>query len=167
MGRHSVAGAVRVGLRRMGGRLGARDAGSATMAGVALVCAAALLLGLIAAGGNIVLRRGQARTVADLAAVGAAQALWYGETETPCVLAGHIASANGGAIESCMVDGDDVQVRARVATQVPFVRHVTAQARAGPRPCAATEAVQHAQATGHSACTGPRPRLIRVMQPVF
>lgn len=148
MGRHSVAGAVRVGLRRMGGRLGARDAGSATMAGVALVCAAALLLGLIAAGGNIVLRRGQARTVADLAAVGAAQALWYGETETPCVLAGHIASANGGAIESCMVDGDDVQVRARVATQVPFVRHVTAQARAGPRPCAATEAVQHAQARG-------------------
>lgn len=113
MGRHSVAGAVRAGLRRMGGRLGARDAGSATMAGVALVCAAALLLGLIAAGGNIVLRRGQARTVADLAAVGAAQA------------------------------------------------------RAGPRPCAATEAVQHAQATGHSACTGARPRPIRVMQPVF
>ncbi|WP_129854389.1 hypothetical protein [Bifidobacterium pseudolongum] len=72
-----------------------------------------------------------------------------------------------GAIESCMVDGDDVQVRARVATQVPFVRHVTAQARAGPRPCAATEAVQHAQATGHSACTGPRPRPIRVMQSVF
>ncbi|NBH70406.1 hypothetical protein D3Z32_08750 [Bifidobacterium pseudolongum] len=105
--------------------------------------------------------------MADLAAVGAAQALWYGETETPCVLAGHIASANGGAIESCMVDGDDVQVRARVATQVPFVRHVTAQARAGPRPCAATEAVQHAQATGHSACTGARPRPIRVMQPVF
>lgn len=94
MGRHSVAGAVRAGLRRMGGRLGARDAGSATMAGVALVCAAALLLGLIASGGNIVLRRGQARTVADLATVGAAQALWYGETETPCVLAGHIASAN-------------------------------------------------------------------------
>lgn len=63
MGRHSVAGAVRAGLRRMGGRLGARDAGSATMAGVALVCAAALLLGLIAAGGNIVLRRGAGAVV--------------------------------------------------------------------------------------------------------
>ncbi|MFR0587002.1 pilus biosynthesis protein TadE [Bifidobacterium pseudolongum subsp. globosum] len=163
MGRHSIGRAT----RRMRNKFAAHDAGSATMAGVALVCAAALVLGLIAAGGNIVLRRGQARTVADLAAVGAAQALWYGETETPCVLAGHIASANGGAIESCMVDGDDVQVRARVATQVPFVRHVTAQARAGPRPCAATEAVQHAQARGHSACTGPCPRPIRVMQPVF
>lgn len=167
MGRHSIGAAVRTGARRVRGKLTAHDAGGATMAGVALVCAAALLLGLIAAGGNIVLRRGQARTVADLAAVGAAQALWYGETETPCVLAGHIASANGGAIETCMVDGDDVQVRARVATQVPFVRHVTAQARAGPRPCAATGAAQHARATGRSVCTGARPRPTRVMQPVF
>ncbi len=167
MGRHSMVSTVRAVLRRMRGWLDVRDEGSAAMAGVALVCAAALLLSLIAAGGNIVLRRGQARTVADLAAVGAAQALWYGETETPCVLAGHIASANGGAIETCMVDGDDVQVRARVATQVPFVRHVTAQARAGPRPCAAAGGVQHARAAGRSVCAGAFPRPARVMQPVF
>ena len=72
MGRHSIGRAT----RRMRNKFAAHDAGSATMAGVALVCAAALLLGLIAAGGNIVLRRGQARTVADLAAVGAARSRW-------------------------------------------------------------------------------------------
>lgn len=110
------------------------DEGSATVVGVALVVAAAVLVGALAATGNIVLRQSQARTAADVAALGAASALWRGDG-TPCAVAAWLSDANAGNLERCDVDGDDISVSVHVPTDVPFVDYVTASARAGPRPC--------------------------------
>ncbi|MDE5640528.1 Rv3654c family TadE-like protein [Bifidobacterium castoris] len=122
-------------LRRHAVRPRREDEGSATLVGAALVVAAAVLIGVLAAAGNIVLRQSQARTAADMAALGAASALWRGDG-TPCAVAAWLSDANAGNLQRCDVDGDDVSVSVHVPTDVPFVDHVTADARAGPRPCA-------------------------------
>lgn len=136
--RMRVAG-IAARLRRRGARphgADGEDEGSATVVGVALVVAAAVLVGALAATGNIVLRQSQARTAADVAALGAASALWRGDG-TPCAVAAWLSDANAGNLERCDVDGDDisVSVSVHVPTDVPFVDYVTASARAGPRPC--------------------------------
>lgn len=110
------------------------DEGSATVVGVALVVAAAVLVSALACAGDIVLRQSQARTAADMAALGAAAALWRGDG-TPCAVAAWLSDANAGNLQRCEVVDDDVSVSVHVPTDVPFVDHVTADARAGPRPC--------------------------------
>lgn len=112
------------------------DEGSSSVVGVALVCAAAVLLSVIAMGGIVLWRHAQAHTAADAAALSAAQALWWGSSPAPCVVAGQIAQHNHATLEQCTIDGDDVQVRVAVSTGIAFINRISAQARAGPRACA-------------------------------
>ncbi|KFI65316.1 Rv3654c family TadE-like protein [Bifidobacterium cuniculi] len=111
------------------------DEGSATMAGAGLVAAAALLLSALAMGGALVVRQAQAQSAADLAALAGAQALWE-SSSAPCAVAVTVGEANGTNVDSCEVDGDDVQVLVRMDTGVPMVPTVAKHARAGPRECA-------------------------------
>ena len=77
---------------------------------------------------------GRARLAADLAALGGATALnSITAPADPCVVAGGVARANGAALSSCAVTGEDVVVEAAVRVQVLGVdRTATAAARAGP-----------------------------------
>ena len=77
---------------------------------------------------------GRARLAADLAALGGATALnSITAPADPCAVAGGVARANGAALSSCAVMGEDVVVEAAVRVQVLGVdRTATAAARAGP-----------------------------------
>ena len=77
---------------------------------------------------------GRARLAADLAALGGATALnSITAPADPCAVAGGVARANGAALSSCAVTGEDVVVEAAVRVQVLGVdRTATAAARAGP-----------------------------------
>lgn len=77
---------------------------------------------------------GRARLAADLAALGGATALnSITAPADPCAVAGGVARANGAALSSCAVTGEDVVVEAVVRVQVLGVdRTATAAARAGP-----------------------------------
>ncbi|NEG55336.1 Rv3654c family TadE-like protein [Bifidobacterium platyrrhinorum] len=113
------------------------DEGSGTMAGVALVMLAAVLLATIAAAGHLLICRSRARTAADLAALSAAVALWDGRADS-CAVAGRTAAAHEGRLVSCDIGGEsgsDVTVRVSVATQVPFMPRIVLAARAGPVAC--------------------------------
>lgn len=114
--------------------LRASDEGSATMAGVGVVVAIVTLLGSLAIGARIMIVIAQARSVADMSALSAAQALWeYGNN--PCSVAAVVASSNSAQLKSCVVESLDVQVCVEYATQVPFVEHIQRASRAGPRSC--------------------------------
>ena len=77
---------------------------------------------------------GRARLAADLAALGGATALnSITAPADPCAVAGGVARANGAALGSCAVTGEDVVVEVGVRVQVLGVdRTATAAARAGP-----------------------------------
>ena len=77
---------------------------------------------------------GRARLAADLAALGGATALnSITAPADPCAVAGGVARANGAALSSCAVTGEDVVVEVGVRVQVLGVgRTATAAARAGP-----------------------------------
>lgn len=77
---------------------------------------------------------GRARLAADLAALGGATALnSITAPADPCAVAGGVARANGAALGSCTVAGEDVVVEAAVRVQVLGAgRTATAAARAGP-----------------------------------
>ena len=111
--------------------------------GVALVWALALvsvvlLAGLLCAGVGVrALERARAGTVADIAALSAAQA-----PDDACAAAQDTARANAMEVSACVVDGDDVIVTVESPT-APFVARVlgllgqpssavTATSRAGP-----------------------------------
>ena len=74
------------------------------------------------------------KLAADLAALGGATALnSITAPADPCAVAGGVARANGAALSSCAVTGEDVVVEVGVRVQVLGVdRTATAAARAGP-----------------------------------
>lgn len=113
------------------------DEGSGTMAGVALIMLASVLIGAAAMAGHLVLRHAQARSAADLAALSAATAWWHSQ-ENPCPVAGRVAQDHGAMVTECRTDGadeGDVTLRLAVDTQVPLVPKITVSARAGPVAC--------------------------------
>ncbi|WP_236036904.1 Rv3654c family TadE-like protein [Bifidobacterium simiiventris] len=110
------------------------DCGSGTMAGVALIMLVGVLLGVVALAGNLLICQTRARTVADLAAISAALTLYDGGDDA-CATAQAVAAANDAGLDSCAVDGEDVQIALAVATQVPFAPSVTYRSRAGPVEC--------------------------------
>ena len=110
-----------------------RERGSASLwlLVIGLVLVAAGIAGSAAGAARVA--RHQARVAADFGALaGAARAL-----EGPavaCARASVIASANGGRLTSCTVDGIDVEITVQVAVEpMPgLTRVATATARAGP-----------------------------------
>ena len=114
----------------------ASDEGAGTMAGVALIMCAAVLLSIIVVAGRLLVCRAEAGGAADVAALSAATALRDGAD--PCHAASRVASGYEMRMLSCTTlgeSGEDVAVRIAVDTQVPFWPEITAQARAGPVPC--------------------------------
>ncbi|SDO90005.1 helicase/secretion neighborhood TadE-like protein [Nakamurella panacisegetis] len=105
-----------------------RDAGVATVF-VALVVGVLLVVaGLGIRLGGVVIARERAETAADLGALaGAARALWG--QGVACARAGSVVSGNGGLMVSCVVQGFDVLVEARVGT---WGGSASGRARAGP-----------------------------------
>lgn len=110
------------------------DEGSGTVLGAMMIIAAALLLGALAVAGRLFICQTQVRGVADTAAVSAATALMNGDG-SPCETARQVAVRNEARLDSCVVDGEDVEVRARLPTGVPLLGEVGARSRAGPVPC--------------------------------
>lgn len=114
----------------------ASDRGSATVVGAALIAGTALLLAAITAAGNVMLCRAQARTVADVAVLASATAL-ANMSNDACSVARAVANDNDAVLDTCDVEGEEVQVCAAVATRVSFVQRVSICSRAGPVPCGA------------------------------
>ena len=110
------------------------DCGSGTMAGAALVALAGAVFMVSAVAGNLFICTARARVTADLAAISGAHALLRG-TGTPCPVAEAAAAANSGSLVSCTVDSEDVIVRIRMPTNVPFAPELYRAARAGPVDC--------------------------------
>ena len=77
---------------------------------------------------------GRARAAADLAAISGATVLSSVIAPgDPCAMAGRVAAANGAAVSSCSVTGEDVTVSVVVPTTIlGRPRPATAQARARP-----------------------------------
>lgn len=123
-------------MNRKPGSHGAQDEGSGTVAGAALVLAAALLLVAIASGAAIVVNVMEARDAADLAALAGANALWDGASD-PCGRAAQAASANGAQLQQCELDAMDVVVTVRRSTGVALLPEAVRSSRAGPRECEA------------------------------
>ena len=98
--------------------------GSATVVSATATAAfMALILIMIDVTGDV-LDRHRAQVSADLAAVAAATALWFGNDA--CAAAAPIAAQNsGGVLRDCRIDGTDVLVHVEVGD-------ATARARAGP-----------------------------------
>lgn len=74
----------------------------------------------------------RARTAADLGALAGADRLVNGGAESPCATAQHIVRDNGGALASCTVDGDAIDLEATVSTRWPGLGPASARSRAGP-----------------------------------
>jgi secretion/DNA translocation related TadE-like protein len=110
-----------------------RDRGAASI----LLLAVGLVLVLAgfgaAAVGNARTARHEARNAADLAALAGAMQAVRGEG-VACARASEFATANGGRLTFCSVEGLDVVVWAEVDVEpVPgMVRHAKEGARAGP-----------------------------------
>ncbi|NES26295.1 helicase [Micromonospora terminaliae] len=120
--------------RRAGGwRHQGADRGGATVCLLA-VGLVLVLVGLLGAGlGAARCARHQARNAADFAALaGAARALEG--AEAACGRAADLATANGGRLTACRLDGLDIVVTTEVAvTPLPgLARAAAATSRAGP-----------------------------------
>lgn len=114
----------------------AADEGSGTMAGVMLILLAGVLMGVVAAVGNLMICQTRARSIADVAVVSAAGLYWRDRTGDPCAIVRRIAVSDDARVVACDVEGDDVTVKIAVVTQVPFASEVSREARAGPLACA-------------------------------
>jgi secretion/DNA translocation related TadE-like protein len=95
------------------------------MAGVLMF----VMVGLSAVGGLVTAQR-RAQSAADLSALAAAAAVGVGA----CAEALRVASANGAALDGCVVEGRDVRVTVSVTGPHLVGRdpRITAEARAGP-----------------------------------
>lgn len=114
-------------------RGGRGERGAATV----LVVAMAGLLLLVGAAcgvvGAIVVAHRTAQAAADLAALAGAGTL-ADRSGAPCTVAGEVATANGAALATCVVEGDDVVVEVTVTGPrwLGQDRDLTGRARAGP-----------------------------------
>lgn len=101
-----------------------------------LVCACLVLLMTLGAGlsvvAGLVKAHREAQAAADLAALAGAQKLQWGEDG--CDAAATLAEANGGWLEGCVVNGEEVRVKVRVEGPdwLGLAADPVAEARAGP-----------------------------------
>lgn len=118
-----------------------RDAGSATLATLALASLVVLLAAVIVAVGQFAQQRIAANAAADLSALAAA-GRWDLGSDGACAVARRVARDNGGRLDSCEVVGTEVSVVVEVVAP-PAVRWaaravgrkppgIRAVARAGP-----------------------------------
>ncbi len=110
------------------------DEGSGTVSGIALIAATAVMLGVVAAAGNLLICLHRAQHVADLAAVASATALHEGSA-VPCEVASRTTRGNGAELQSCEIIGEDARITVAVGTKVPFASQVSKSSRAGPVAC--------------------------------
>jgi secretion/DNA translocation related TadE-like protein len=113
-----------------------RGRGSATVAVVGVVgVLLAMVVGALMVISAVVASH-QARSAADLAALGAAAVLVRGEPAVAaCSTAGAVASRNGAALATCQTDPDlSVEIEVRVPATMPHVGVASARSRAGPSP---------------------------------
>lgn len=105
------------------------ERGAATVLVVAMAGVLMFVMTGLAAAGGLVTAQRRAQAAADLAALAGASHL-----EDACASAAQVALANGAALESCRLDGDEVTLTVSVAgPQVPWREvRVAAEARAGP-----------------------------------
>ncbi|AWB83232.1 Rv3654c family TadE-like protein [Corynebacterium liangguodongii] len=99
------------------------EGGYATVFSAGLIASLMGLLAVVVTLGAHVANAHRAQVAADLAAVGAAQALYAGAE--PCRWAEETARANAARLDACETVDGDVVVTARIGT-------VAARARAGP-----------------------------------
>ena len=101
-----------------------RERGSATLVATVAIAAFTVLTLVVLEGAIDILDRHRAQVSADLAAVAAATALWFGDDA--CAVASRTAGRNsGGRLRSCRTEGADVIVEVTVGD-------ATIGARAGP-----------------------------------
>lgn len=105
--------------------------GSAAIASIAVIAAAALAITLALAVGNVVVSKAHARGVADITALAAATEWNYYGHRAPCDIARQIAARNHAAIKACEIHGSSIQVTVAVSTRAGF-SNTEATARAGP-----------------------------------
>jgi secretion/DNA translocation related TadE-like protein len=125
--------------KRRCGRAGSRGAGLRQDRGAASIFVLAVGFVLVAAGlagasiGTARTGRQQARTAADLGALAGAAQVIDGEGAA-CSRAGQLASANGGRMTACRLEGLTIVVEVVVpVTPLPgLTRFASAAARAGP-----------------------------------
>ncbi len=118
------------------------DQGIATVLVTAVLGGLLVLIGAVAIVVDIAHTKSQAATAADLAALAGARAIL---TSDSCDKASEIAKINRSQVESCELDGEDVQVvvktslRGAAGAIFQAVRigdkEVTAVSRAGPPSC--------------------------------
>lgn len=114
----------------------AADEGAGTVLGIMLIVLVTVMIVIAAGVGRMLVVRSHAATAADLSALSAANALWEGGD--PCEVAAEVAEDNGATMIACRVGGDtgeDVTVRVGVDMDMPFLPHMTQDARAGPTVC--------------------------------
>ncbi|WP_198531313.1 Rv3654c family TadE-like protein [Corynebacterium sp. HMSC076G08] len=99
------------------------EEGYATVVTAGIIAAVSSLLLAVAAVASLVVARHEAQVAADLAAVSGAGEVAKGRDA--CTKAEEVAALNGANLDSCVLDGRDVEVTARL-------RGHTAIARAGP-----------------------------------
>ncbi|MFC0675600.1 Rv3654c family TadE-like protein [Brachybacterium hainanense] len=105
--------------------------GSAPAAVTAWIGMAVTVIGAVSLLGLGLCAQARADTAADLAALGAADALTAG-TGDPCTVAAEVARRNDAVLVSCMVEGLDVVVTA--GTEAGSLPQIVGRARAGPAP---------------------------------
>lgn len=105
-----------------------RDRGSATVWATLVATVLGAVFGGVLLLGQAVVARHRAAAAADLAGLAAA-ASWAHGPEAACATAGRVARAQGAVLSGCRVEGEAVEVTARVAAGAftPSIR-----ARAGP-----------------------------------
>ena len=104
-------------------RILAGEEGYATVVAAGIIAAVASLLLAVAAVASLVVARHEAQVAADLAAVSGAWEVAKGRDA--CTKAEEVAALNGAELDSCDIEGRDVEVTARL-------RGRSAIARAGP-----------------------------------
>ncbi|UAJ80440.1 flp pilus-assembly TadE/G-like family protein [Leifsonia sp. ZF2019] len=125
-----VRGAAwRPGTSRFRGRLGG-EYGSASVVVVTLVGAMVAVLVATLAVGAAHLAKRRAATVADLAALAAADAAVGRIGGEPCELADRVAEENGAELEECLMAGLEATVT--VGVDIPGGWRAAVSARAGP-----------------------------------
>lgn len=114
----------------------AKDEGSGTMAGVALIALVAILALVAASAGQLLIKQRQARTAADLSALSAAVQMRAFDN-SPCDVAREIGKANGASVVHCFIEDEDSIVETAVPVSLPFIDEVRRTSRAGPVQCGA------------------------------
>lgn len=120
--------------------------GAGTIMGIMLVLLTATILGALAIGSSLVVRRSETRQEADLAALSAASSrLGLLPGRSPCEQAAFVltleagpadsgASGNDARIVTCALQGQDVVVSVQ-ADAGPFSSLTRMSSRAGPENC--------------------------------